>query len=163
MQLGFKKVHPDAKIPTYAHKGDAGMDVYAVEDVVLKPFTPTLVKTGLVAEIPRGFEIQVRPRSGLALKEAITVWNSPGTVDCGYRAEIGVILLWCPNVIAEDSGYGEGWRIAIPFGSSREFKIKKGDRIAQFVVAPVTRVEPVEVTKVTDTERGQGGFGSTGV
>ena len=164
MQLGFKKVHPDAKIPTYAHEGDAGMDVCAVEDVDLSPFTPTLVKTGLIAEIPYGYEIQVRPRSGLALKEGITVWNAPGTVDQNFRGEIGVILLWSPNIIAEDSDsdYGD-WRIAIPFGSYRKFKIEKGDRIAQFVVAPVTRVEPVEISEVSKTERGTGGFGSTGV
>ena len=96
MQIGFKLVHPGAKLPTYAHPGDAGMDVYAVEDVTLYPNTPTLVKTGLVADIPTGYEIQVRPRSGLALKEGITVWNSPGTIDAGYRNEIGVILLWAP-------------------------------------------------------------------
>ena len=97
MKLGFKKVHPDAKLPSYAHEGDAGMDVYAVEDVKLNPFTPTLVKTGLIAEIPTGYEIQVRPRSGLALKEGITVFNAPGTVDSGYTGEIGIILMYLQN------------------------------------------------------------------
>ena len=158
MKLGFKKVHPDAKLPSYAHIGDAGMDVCAVEEVVLEPFTPTLVKTGLVADIPTGYELQVRPRSGLALKKGITVWNSPGTVDCGYRGEIGVIMLWAPQaVISSDDG---------SFANMSEYvfvKINKGDKIAQLVLAPVTKAEVVEVTEVSDTERGTGGFGSTGV
>ena len=144
MQIGFKKVHPDAQLPAYAHEGDAGMDVYAVEDVELYPFSPTLVSTGLVAEIPTGYEIQVRPRSGLALKEGITVWNSPGTIDSGYRSTIGVILIWStpiPNVTT---------------------RIHKGDRIAQLVVAPVTKCEPIEISEVSETERGAAGFGSTG-
>ena len=160
MQLGFKKVHPDAKIPTYAHEGDAGMDVYAVEDVYLSPFTPTLVKTGLIAEIPDGYEIQVRPRSGLALKEGITVWNGPGTVDQNFRGEIGVILLWAPRSYIEISA---GTKVFSPIDWFLTKQIHKGDRIAQLVVAPVTRVEPVEISEVSETERGKGGFGSTGV
>ena len=161
MQIGFKLVHPDAKLPTYAHPGDAGMDVSAVEDVTLYPNTPTLVKTGLVADIPTGYEIQVRPRSGLALKEGITVWNSPGTIDAGYRNEIGVILLWAPRLAIAKGIFslGEVYSVDDEKVSST---IHKGDRIAQFVVAPVTRCEPVEVKEVSDTERGTGGFGSTG-
>lgn len=174
MQIGFKLVHPDAKLPTYAHPGDAGMDVYAVEDVTLHPNTPTLVKTGLVADIPTGYEIQVRPRSGLALKEGITVWNSPGTVDAGYRNEIGVILLWAapfrmppPQIVLDNYGLEHAiWQNQIIPAEDAplpmEKAIHKGDRIAQFVVAPVTRCEPVEVKEVSDTERGMGGFGSTG-
>ena len=147
MKIGFKKVHPDAKLPSYAHEGDAGMDVYAVEDVVLQPFQATLVSTGLVADIPIGYEIQVRPRSGLATK-GVTVWNSPGTVDSGYRGEIGIIMMY-----------------VTPFNDEtkiRYFDIKKGDRIAQLVVAPVTPCEVVEVSAVGETDRGEGGFGSTG-
>lgn len=155
MTLGFKKVHPDAKIPTYAHEGDAGMDVYAVEDMELKPGKATLVSTGLVADIPIGYEIQVRPRSGLALKSNITVWNAPGTVDSNYRGIIGVIMMYLPPV---DSLLLTGLT-AYP---TEKVVIHKGDRIAQFVVAPVTRCEPVEVQEVSDTERGKGGFGSTG-
>lgn len=155
MKLGFKKVHPDAKLPTYAHEGDAGMDVCVVEDVVLRPFTPTLVKTGLIAEIPTGYEIQVRPRSGLALKQGITVFNGPGTIDAGYRSEIGVILLWTPHCVITRTG---GLLI-----SETTKTIHKGDRIAQLVLSPVTRCVPVEVTEVSATERGTGGFGSTGV
>ena len=154
MKIGFKKVHPDAKLPSYAHAGDAGMDVYAVEDVTLKPYTPTLVQTGLIADIPTGYEIQVRPRSGLALKSAITVLNSPGTIDSQYRGQIGVILFWCPQLDYDCNMHlsMRGW----------QYKVTKGDKIAQLVVAPVTKCEPVEVEEVSETERGVGGFGSTG-
>lgn len=162
MKIGFKKVHPDAQLPKYAHYGDAGMDVYAVEDTILKPYAPTLVKTGLVADIPTGYEIQVRPRSGLAIKQGITVWNSPGTVDAGYRNEIGIILLWAPRLAISKGNLTYGEVFAADEVKS-SLTIHKGDRIAQFVVAPVTRCEPVEVTEVSDTERGTGGFGSTGV
>ena len=153
-RIGFKKVHPDAKIPTYAHEGDAGMDVYAVEDILLDLNTPTLVKTGLIADIPRGVEIQVRPRSGLALK-GVTVFNAPGTIDCKYRGEIGVVLYavkGTPVVSGENHVSHAG-----------QFWIHKGDRIAQLVVAPVTRCEAFEVSEVGETDRGTGGFGSTGV
>lgn len=157
MKIGFKKVHPDAMLPKYAHDGDAGMDVYAVEDVRLRPFEPTLVKTGLVADIPTGYEIQVRPRSGLALKQGVTVFNTPGTIDEGYKGPIGVILLWSPFSNCDRTLFDHVTCI------NESFVVHKGDRIAQFVVAPVTRCEPVEVTEVSDTERGTGGFGSTGV
>lgn len=146
MRLGFKKIHPDAKLPSYAHVGDAGMDVCAVEDVELISGKATLVSTGLIADIPTGYEIQVRPRSGLALKQNITVWNSPGTIDSNYRGTIGIIMMYLPPALAADSKI-----------------IHKGDRIAQLVLAPVTKAEVVEVTEVSDTERGTGGFGSTGV
>ena len=153
MILGFKKVHPDAKIPTYAHHGDAGMDVYAVEDTLLPVGQPTLVSTGLVAEIPTGYELQVRPRSGLALR-GVTVFNAPGTIDCQYRGSIGVILL---------AVVGTQYSRNVETGNvTEQYYIRKGDRIAQLVLAPVTRCEPVEVDEVSDTERGAGGFGSTG-
>ena len=148
MKLGFKKVHPDAKLPTYAHDGDAGMDVYAVEDVKLQDSKPTIVSTGLIAEIPKGFELQVRPRSGLATK-GVTVWNSPGTVDASYRGIIGVILCYISQNKDETT--------------VKYFDIKKGDRIAQLVFSPVTKAEIVEVNEVSNTDRGTGGFGSTGV
>lgn len=151
MRIGFKKTHPDAVIPTYAHEGDAGMDVYAVEDVVLHPGKATLVGTGLIADIPDGYEIQVRPRSGLALKRNITVWNSPGTCDSNYRGEIGVILMYVPPFSEFRSD-----------GTMPTELVKKGDRVAQFVVAPVTKCAPFEVEEVSETDRGEGGFGSTG-
>jgi len=155
MQIGFKKIHPDAKLPTYAHEGDAGMDVYAVENAILYPGKACKIPTGLIAEIPMGYEIQVRPRSGLALNRNITVLNAPGTVDAGYRNEIGIILMYSPDV---DSFRIEDGKITADCEH-----IRKGDRIAQFVVAPVTKCEPIEVTEVSDTERGMGGFGSTGI
>lgn len=141
MRLGFKFIHPDAVMPSYAHESDAGMDVRSVEDAEIAPGGRTLIKTGLVANIPQGFEIQVRPRSGLALKHGVTVLNTPGTVDSGYRGEIGVILA--------------------NFGDS-PFQVRKGDKVAQFVVAPVTRAEVFQVDEVDTTDRGEGGFGSTG-
>ena len=148
MKLGFKRLHPDAILPKYAHEGDAGMDLYSVEDVRLQDSKPTIVSTGLIAEIPAGYELQVRPRSGLATK-GVTVWNSPGTVDSGYRGVIGVILCYLsPNKDETNVRY---------------FDIHKGDRIAQLVVAPVTKVEVCDIASVSETDRGIGGFGSTGV
>ena len=142
MTLRFKKIHPDAVLPSYAHEGDAGMDVRSVEDAEIAPGSRALVHTGLVMILPRGYEAQVRPRSGLALKHGVTVLNTPGTIDEGYRGEVGVIL----------ANFGDA-----------PFAVKKGDRIAQVVVAPVTRAEIVETDEVDGTERGGGGFGSTGV
>ena len=160
MKLGFKKVHPDAVLPKYAHQGDAGMDVCAVEDVVLWPFTPTLVKTGLVAEIPDGYELQVRPRSGLALKKGITVFNGTGTIDAGYRSEIGIILLWVPRCVFSSTPER---LIRVRVEEPSVQKIQKGDRVAQLVLATVTRALTEEVSEVSVTERGAGGFGHTGV
>ena len=142
MRVLFKRIHPDAQVPAYAHDGDAGMDVRSVEDLVLAPGKRALVKTGLVMELPPEAEAQVRPRSGLALKHGITVLNSPGTIDSGYRGEVGVIL----------ANLGE-----------EPFKIAKGDRIAQIVIARVERAEIAETAEVAQSERGEGGFGSTGV
>lgn len=155
VKLGFKKISPYAKLPKKAHKSDAGMDVCAVEVTWLEPFRPTLVRTGLVPDIPEGYEIQVRPRSGLALKNGVTVWNSPGTVDSGYKGEIGVIMLWTPYAYDPD---GEGDR-------PDRFIVRKGDRIAQFVLAPVAQCEVAEVSDVGESDRskaGHCGFGSTG-
>ena len=149
VEIGFKKVHNKARLPEKAHLSDAGFDVYAVEDTVLKPFTPTLVKTGLIPNIPEGYEIQVRPRSGLALKNGVTVWNAPGTVDSGYKGEIGVILLFSP----------------MRGNPNMYVQVHAGDRIAQFVVAPVIHCTVHEVYDVGESDRskvGHDGFGSTG-
>lgn len=150
VKIGFKKIHPDAKLPKKAHESDAGMDVCAVELVRLEPLKPVLVRTGLVPKIPDGYEIQVRPRSGLALKYGITVWNAPGTIDSGYKGEIGVILLWTPNAYSKDGNFPD------------RMIINKGDRIAQLVVAPVCPCETIEVEDIGTSDRGAGGFGSTG-
>mgnify|MGYP000489427551 FL=1 len=130
--------------PNYETEGSAGMDLRANIDIsiTLKPLERTIVKTGLFIALPVGFEAQVRPRSGLAAKKGITVLNSPGTVDADYRGEIGVILV---NLSKED------------------FTINDGERIAQLVIAKHERVIWQEVSVLDETERGAGGFGSTGV
>ena len=142
MTLRFRKVHPDAVLPAYAHPSDAGMDVRSVEDLTIAPGKRALVHTGLVMLLPPMYEAQVRPRSGLALKSGVTVLNTPGTIDSGYRGEVGVIL----------ANFGDA-----------DFHVRKGDKIAQIVIAPVTQPEIVETTEVDETDRGSGGFGSTGV
>ena len=132
------------EIPSYETQGSAGMDLRANIDasITLKPLERAIVKTGLFIALPIGTEAQVRPRSGLAAKKGITVLNSPGTVDADYRGEIGVILV---NISNED------------------FVINDGERIAQLVIAKHERAEWEEVTILSETERGEGGFGSTGV
>ena len=128
-------------LPEYATEGAAGMDVLAAEDVTLSPGGRHAVATGLALAIPPGYEIQVRPRSGLALKHGITVPNTPGTIDSDYRGELKVILI----------NHG-----------ATDFAIRRGDRIAQLVLAPVVRASWLKVDELDDTTRGEGGFGSTG-
>ena len=128
-------------LPHYATSGAAGMDVVSAEDVTLAPGARHAVATGLALAIPPGYEIQVRPRSGLALKHGITVPNTPGTIDSDYRGELKVILI---NHGAEP------------------FVIARGDRVAQLVLAPVTQARWIEVAELDATARGTGGFGSTG-
>lgn len=132
------------KLPHYETIASAGMDLRAniSEPIILKPLERTIVKTGLFIELPVGFEAQVRPRSGLAAKKGITVLNAPGTIDADYRGEIGVILV---NLSNED------------------FVIENGERVAQLVIAKHERAEWNEVNELSETTRGEGGFGSTGV
>ena len=141
MTLKFKRIHPDAVLPAYAHPSDAGMDVRSVDELVIPPGKRALVHTGLVMLLPPLYEAQVRPRSGLALKSGVTVLNTPGTIDAGYRGEVGVILI----------NLGE-----------EPFAVHKGDKIAQLVIAPVTQPIVEETELVDETDRGAGGFGSTG-
>ncbi len=129
-------------VPAYATAGAAGMDVVAAEDVELAPRGRHAVATGFALAIPEGFEVQVRPRSGLALKHGISLPNTPGTIDSDYRGELKIIMI---NLGDED------------------FSIRRGDRIAQLVVAPVQLATFAEVEELDDTVRGEGGFGSTGV
>ena len=131
-------------LPKYETTGSSGMDIRAnIEEVVtLKPFQRALIKTGLFLEMDLSIECQIRPRSGLALKKGLTVLNTPGTVDADYRGEIGVILI---NL------------------SEEEVVIEDGERIAQMVFCPIQKVTLTEVTELTDSARGAGGFGSTGV
>ncbi|HUA62281.1 MAG TPA: dUTP diphosphatase [Verrucomicrobiae bacterium] len=142
MQIRVCRIHPDAILPTYAHgpHEDAGMDLCAVDDVTLEPGVARLVPTGLTIEVPPGYEAQVRPRSGLALKHAITMPNAPGTIDPGYRGEVRVILL---NLGREP------------------YTIHAGDRIAQMIVARYEAVEWME-GELAESRRGEGGFGSSG-
>ncbi len=142
MTLKFKRIHPDAVLPAYAHASDAGMDVRSVDAVTIPVGKRELIHTGLVAILPLGYELQVRPRSGLALKSGVTVLNTPGTIDAGYRGEIGVIL----------ANFGE-----------TPFEVKPGDKIAQLVFAPVLQPTIEETETIDETDRGSGGFGSTGV
>ena len=141
MQLKVKRLDARAVMPSYAHPGDAGLDLFALERSVLAPSTSALVRTGLAIELPRGTEAQVRPRSGLALKHQVTVLNSPGTVDEGYRGEVGVILI----------NHG-----------AADFVVEAGMKIAQLVVSPRMTVDVEEVRDLVETARGAGGFGSTG-
>lgn len=142
MHIRIKRIHPDARLPEYAHGPleDAGMDLRALERVVLAPGVPQGVSTGLSIELPAGYEAQVRPRSGLALKHAITIPNSPATIDPGYRGEIRVILL---NL------------------GKADYVIEHGDRIAQMVIARYESIE-WEEGELSDSVRGAGGFGSSG-
>lgn len=140
--LKVVKIHKDAILPNYAHPGDAGLDIYSVEEKVLNPGERALIKTGIKIELPRNTEAQMRPRSGLALKHGISLVNSPGTIDEGYRGEIGVIVINHGNEV---------------------FKVEKGMKICQMVIKPIWTVNVQEVQELDDTERGTGGFGSTGV
>lgn len=157
MKVRFKKLHQEAALPDYAKQGDSGMDLRAClhmiswsgvmkpEDyaIYIFPGDLKLIPTGLSMELPAGYEAQIRPKSGLALKNSITVLNSPGTVDCGFRGEIGIILI---NHSKNDT-----------------FVVRDGMKIAQMVIKPVEQAEIIEVEELSESERGQGGFGSTGV
>ena len=141
MKLRVRRLSPDAIVPTYAHPNDAGLDLHACKDVTLDPGVACLVSTGVAIELPEATEAQVRPRSGLALKHSVTVLNTPGTIDEGYRGEVGVVLI----------NHG-----------TATFQVTRGMRIAQLVVQKRWTVEVVEVDGLTDTTRGTDGFGSTG-
>ncbi len=142
LKVKFIKTHPGAKLPTRGSEGAAGFDIYACETQQVWARRPTLIKTGLKIAVPEGYEAQVRPRSGLALKHCLTVLNSPGTIDEDYRGDLGVILM----------NHG-----------TESFKVTAGMRIAQLVIKPVIRhVAMEEVEEFDETARGEGGFGSTG-
>ncbi len=142
VQVRVKRLNPDAKIPKAAKAGDVAFDLYSVIDHKIKPGERYAVPTGIAVEIPPGYEGQVRPRSGLALKEGITVLNTPGTIDSGYRGEVKTIMINHSDV---------------------SFQITKGMRISQLAIRPVPEVTFIEVDDLSDTDRGEGGFGSTGI
>jgi dUTP pyrophosphatase len=141
MKFEVKKLHRDAKIPSYARQGDAGFDLHSVENYEIHPGKRELIKTGLAVAVPEGYELQIRPKSGLALKYGLSVLNSPGTVDSGYRGEVGIILI----------NYGD-----------EIYNVEKGEKIAQGVLNKIEIADFVEVEELEDSQRGIGGFGSTG-
>lgn len=143
-EISIKRLRENARIPRYMTDHAAGLDLFAALDapVVLAPGERTLVPTGIALAIPEGFEGQVRPRSGLALRQGIGMVNAPGTIDADYRGEVGVVLI----------NHGR-----------EKVTLADGDRIAQLVIAPVIRANLVELEELPDTERGSGGFGHTGL
>lgn len=142
LTLAVRRLQPDVPLPSYAHPGDAGLDLAAAESCVLEPMQRAAVPTGIAIAIPDGWVGLVHPRSGLALKQGLTVANAPGTIDAGYRGEVKVIL--------------------VNLGDA-PVTIEPGDRIAQLVLQRVGHADVVEVADLDDTGRGAGGFGSTGI
>ncbi|MEC0756453.1 deoxyuridine 5'-triphosphate nucleotidohydrolase [Bacillus haynesii] len=181
MNVNIKRLSPDAQIPQYAHASDACFDLVAAEDVVIEPGETALVKTGLAFEIPEGYEMQIRPRSGITLKTKLRV--QLGTVDAGYRGEVGVIVDNIAQKIGEedtrylfvDGGCEntekaeffdfniDDYRYGSVFVPDSTYKIRKGDRIAQALIKPVEQAVFMEVDALGDSDRGAGGFGSSGV
>jgi dUTP pyrophosphatase len=143
LEILVTKLDIDAVIPTYAKPGDAGADLYSISELVLSPGERALVKTGIAIALPNGYVGLVHPRSGLGLKNGISVVNTPGTIDSGYRGEIGVVLI---NHDLHES-----------------FQVKKGDRIAQLVIQKVENAQFKMVNQLPESERAAGGYGSTGV
>ncbi|EAZ87145.1 MULTISPECIES: dUTP diphosphatase [Bacteria] len=141
VEVKIKRMHEDAMLPMQANPGDAGMDLYSIETVEIPAGGTKLIKTGIQIELPKGTEAQIRPRSGLALKHSITVLNSPGTIDEGYRGEIGVILI----------NHGQD-----------TFLVEKSMRIAQMVIQFVPTIQLLEVNELSQTVRGTSGFGASG-
>jgi dUTP pyrophosphatase len=141
IKLKVKKLSPLAQIPAYQSEEAAGFDLHSIEDAVIAAGERKLIKTGLAFDIPRGYEIQIRPRSGLAYKHGVTVLNTPGTIDSDYRGEIKVLLI---------------------NHSNENFEIKVGERIAQAVIKEVIQASFEEVEELSETKRGEKGFGSTG-
>lgn len=139
--VSIKKLHPDAIMPVYKKKGDAGFDLHTIEDVEVPPRGTAILPTGLAFAMPEGFEMQIRMRSGAAFKTPLFIPNAPGTIDSGYRGEVGII---------------------VRNASSAPFMVRKGERIAQGVIAPVYLAEFSEAAFLPDSERGAAGFGSTG-
>ncbi len=141
LSIKIKLLNQEAIIPFYANNGDAGLDLFSIEEREINPGETVLIKTGIAIELPEGYESQIRPRSGLALKNSITVLNTPGTIDSGYRGEIGVILINHGKI---------------------KFIVKKKTKIAQMVINKYEKINFEEVNKLADSKRSEGGFGSTG-
>ena len=163
IQIPFVKCHPDAKMPEYAHPDDSGMDVYAVDDYVIHPGETKLIPTGIKMAVPNGYEIQIRPKSGRALKTKIRIANSIGTVDAGFRGELQVIIENIEPPI-KDITYDfddNGRPIITSILRGSNMTIGKGEKFAQLVLMEVPKAVLFQVENLDDTERGNGGFGST--
>ena len=161
MKLRIKRLDKDLPMPVYAKPGDAGFDLRAADDVVICPGETVMVGTGLAVEIPEGYNGEVRARSGMASKRMLAPINEPGTVDSGYRGEVMVPLHnFAPAIVIKEDDYGEGARLGYNHGGVQH--VKRGERIAQMVITPCVKAEFFEVEELDDTERGAGGFGSTG-
>jgi dUTP pyrophosphatase len=141
-ELPVRRLDPDLPLPAYAHPGDAGADLCAAEEVVLPPGGRAVVRTGVAVAVPEGYAAFVHPRSGLAARHGVTLVNTPGTIDAGYRGEVRVVL--------------------INTDQAEPFTVHRGDRIAQLVVQPVAHARFLDVGELPGTARGDGGFGSTG-
>ncbi|QHZ51167.1 dUTP diphosphatase [Paenibacillus larvae] len=151
MEVKIKKLHPDAVIPEYATAGAAGFDLVALEDVIIEPGDVKTIRTGLAFEIPVGYELQIRPRSGVSLKTKLRQPNSVGTIDSDYRGEVQLMF---ENTLTKLA------HLNVKLAS---YLIQKGDRLAQGIIAPVERAKFTVVDELSGTERGAGGFGHTGV
>mgnify|MGYP003224138704 FL=1 len=163
IQIPFVKCHPDAKMPEYAHPDDSGMDVYAVDDYVIHPGETKLIPTGIKMAVPNGYEIQIRPKSGRALKTKMRIANSIGTVDAGFRGELQVIIENIEPPI-KDITYDfddNGRPIITSILRGSDMTIGKGEKFAQLVLMEVPKAVLFQVESLDDTERGNGGFGST--
>lgn len=163
IQIPFVKCHPDAKMPEYAHPDDSGMDVYAVDDYVIHPGETKLIPTGIKVAVPNGYEIQIRPKSGRALKTKMRIANSIGTVDAGFRGELQVIIENIEPPI-KDITYdfdNNGRPIITSILRGSDMTIEKGEKFAQLVLMEVPKAVLFQVENLDDTERGNGGFGST--
>jgi len=170
--MKVKRVHKDAVLPRYAKEGDSGFDLVAVQETIIEPGETKLIKTGLAFDIPKGYEIQVRPRSGVTLRTKLRV--QLGTVDSNYRGEVGVIV---DHILDEPWNWSTGGLTVLPTVSTLDgeiidwkedialdsYLIRKGDRIAQGVLVPVVHTTFEEVDKLSNSERGTNGYGSTGV
>jgi len=178
INVKIRRLHPDAVIPEYATELAAGFDLVAVEDVIIAPGETALVPTGIAVEIPPGYEMQVRPRSGISRKTKLRVANSPGTVDADYRGEVGVIvdntatgsnfIDYVYGLVSGNFQTDDATGVPVEYEASYEdmnvfYLIRKGDRIAQGVIVPVIRANFEVADELSETERGDGGFGSTGV
>ncbi|AXF39828.1 deoxyuridine 5'-triphosphate nucleotidohydrolase [Paenibacillus phage Ley] len=171
MEVKIKKLHPDAVIPQYATAGAAGFDLVAVEDRLIQPGETKTVSTGLAFEIPEGYEIQIRPRSGVSVRTPLRIPNAPGTIDHDYRGEVKVLLsntshpMYSPGLFLRtiDGDALLDFTVAGLEFETGSYIVQKGDRIAQGIIAPVERAEFTVVGELSETKRGAGGFGHTGV